>query len=213
MAKKPQDTKIEIARPDIQRMAITIKGVTPLMACRKSELALDTIKAGGPGKKAKGKARKIPEPEDQYLAARYMINPKTHGFPASAIKKAMISAVRLGKVSGNSDLSMVAAKPMFSVYPVGHHKLMKLTFKKVERDDDWAVIPSRHVPIPVYRPVYTEWSCECVIQFDADLISAESVLALLARAGQVGIGALRPECNGNNGMFEIHETRKRRMSA
>jgi hypothetical protein len=204
--------EITIERPDIQRMTVTLVGTTPLIASRVSDEAKGDIEGSAPGQKTgKPKQQAKMTPEQKYLASRYMIDTKTHGFPAAAIKKAMISAVRMLGVSGSTNLSMVAAKPMFSTYPAeGHHSLMKLTFSKVEHHDDWARIPKTGTWVPAHRAVYYGWSCKVVIQFDAGLISPETVLNLVAVAGQVGLGAKRPECNGNNGIFEVAETKATR---
>ena len=62
------------------------------------------------------------------------------------------------------------------------------------------------------RPRYDIWSCEITIEFDADLLSAQDIASLLARAGlQVGIGELRPQgpnsFGGNNGMFSVRDSK------
>lgn len=205
--------EIVVNRPNIVAMRIRLIGTSPLLTCRKGEHELEKIKAAAPGKKTTAKKGTVLSPDEQYESHRYIIDKKRDGIPASAVKGAMVSAVRMLKTSGNTDLSMVAFKPMVTVLPVGHHKLMEIKCSRRERDDDWGVIPSRQVPIPVYRPIYHDWSCECVVQFDEDLISPDTVLNLLMKAGQVGIGAYRPECNGTNGMFEVeqvHEKKKRK---
>jgi len=206
-AKTDETKEIIIPRPDIQQLEVTLVGITPLVTCRITEYC--HIQRPGDNTENQKKLADF-SPDEQYKLSRYMIDPKTHGFPSSSVKKAMVSAVRMLGVAGRTQLSMVAAKPMFTTFAKEHHKLMRLTFSKVERDDDVGKIPKTGTPIPIYRAVYYGWSCPVMVQFDAHLISAETILHLLAKAGQVGIGAKRPECNGSNGMFEVKESTKRR---
>lgn len=208
---KTQDKAIQITMPNIQRAMFTLVGTTPLMVNRKSEAALASIKASEPGKKINTKVKPTLTEDEKYLASRYMIDPKTHGFPAAAVKQAMISAIRALRESGNTHLSMTAAKAMFTTSPSGHASLMRLRYKSVEHDETWGNLPTAaRTPVPIHRAVYTDWECECVIQFDADLIPPEAITHLLMKAGQVGIGAWRPEKNGNFGTFEIKASKTKR---
>jgi hypothetical protein len=63
------------------------------------------------------------------------------------------------------------------------------------------------------RPRYDGWHARLKIQYDADLLSAQDVLNLLARAGvSVGIGDGRPSSPNSNGLgfgtFEVEGLRK-----
>ena len=205
---QPQSKKIEIRRPNIQRMKITLVGLTPLMTARKTDAMKKGIIDSAPGKK--GMAKKVPPrtPEEQYADSMYKINKTTHGFPAGSVKSAEVSVLGGLKETGNGALSMKRGKAMFSIFPEGHHELMKLRFKRVEQSDDWAVIPKTGTPVPVSRAVYYDWSCDCIVQFDADLLDPETILALVMKAGQVGIGAWRPEKGGNKGTFEVKQAKE-----
>ena len=206
MAKK-DSVSISIKPLNMVRVKVTLRGVTPLLVNALSDAAKGDITASAPGN-TKAKTKKILTPDEKYKAAIHHFDSKTHGFPAAALKKAMLSAIRILNESGNDAVSQIAFKSMVGVYPAeGHPFLMKLRYKKVERSDSWALL-KKTVPIPVSRPCYRDWSCDCVIEFDADVIQPDAVLNLLARAGaQVGIGAWRPESNGNNGIFEIAATK------
>ena len=207
---QPKTNKIEIRRPNIERMKITLVGMTPLMTNRMTDAMKENIEGSAPGKKGMPNKSARPTPEQQYLESRYMIDKKSHGFPSGSVKGAMIAAIAMLRETGNGTLSMKRAQPMFSVFSEDHHELMKLRFKRVERSDDWCRIPGKNIPIPVSRAVYYDWSCDCSIQFDADLIDSETILALVMKAGQVGIGAWRPEKGGNKGTFEVKQTKKSR---
>jgi len=68
------------------------------------------------------------------------------------------------------------------------------------------------------RPRYDNWAIELTIEYDADMLSANDVGALLARAGlQVGIGELRPQApnsfGGDCGMFTVKTAKRLRAVA
>ncbi len=178
------------------RVALTIVGRTPLLASRIPE---DTLPA--PGVKALPKARSKTG-EELYLESRYMIDEKTHGFPAAAIKRAMIGACRL---LNNKKLNMTNAPMMFHMITPDHPFLYVLKFKKCTH----AVHYGRNQNatgkplVQVHRAQYEGWSIDIVVEFNEDVLSLQDVVNLLCLAGEVGIGAWRAEKGGNNGLFEV----------
>jgi hypothetical protein len=54
-----------------------------------------------------------------------------------------------------------------------------------------------------FRPQFDNWRAKFVIQFDDEVFSESLVLDLVDRAGRVGVGEWRPECNGTKGTFQI----------
>lgn len=53
-----------------------------------------------------------------------------------------------------------------------------------------------------FRPSFQGWKARLIIQF-ADTLSVQTVVDLLNRAGQVGVGEWRPEKNGTFGTFKV----------
>lgn len=53
-----------------------------------------------------------------------------------------------------------------------------------------------------FRPSFQNWTARMIIQF-ADTLTVQSVVDLLNRAGQVGVGEWRPERNGTYGTFRV----------
>jgi hypothetical protein len=53
-----------------------------------------------------------------------------------------------------------------------------------------------------FRPEFTTWSARFVVQY-SELMSNETVIDLVDRAGSVGVGEWRPEKNGSFGTFEV----------
>ena len=217
MAKTKEDQAIVITRPKIAKIRITLVGTIPLMPCQVTKWEIEKLPdPTGEREDSKAKAHTKVPAEELYKARRYMINQNTHGFPAGAVKSAMVSSIRGLRESGKKQLSMAGARPMFTVYAVGHHTLMKLKFSRVEMDFRWGRLPGRNVPWPIYRPMYHDWSCECDIQFDEDLIALQTVINLASQAGRIGLGSLRPEKGGMLGVFEVKTkatVKQRRRSA
>lgn len=58
------------------------------------------------------------------------------------------------------------------------------------------------VPDIRFRPYFHEWKARLIIEF-ADTVTVQTVVDLLNRAGQVGVGEWRPEKNGSNGTFRV----------
>jgi len=58
------------------------------------------------------------------------------------------------------------------------------------------------VPDIRFRPYFHDWKARMIIQF-ADTLTVQTVVDLLNRAGQVGVGEWRPEKNGTFGTFRV----------
>jgi len=153
--------------------------------------------------------------EEMYDLFQHRFGPKNqyHGFPAVAVKAAMLNVTNALKAVKKIDLWAKQISFMFHVFPDtdGHNDLMRLEFSgsEPERYHRVCVIPKANVPHPVTRPLYHDWRAKIRIRFDENLMSANSVLNLLVHAGSWGLGALRPECGGTFGLFGIEAAKKR----
>jgi hypothetical protein len=58
------------------------------------------------------------------------------------------------------------------------------------------------VPDVRFRPSFRNWKARLIIQF-ADVVTVQTVVDLLNRAGHAGIGEWRPEKNGSFGTFRV----------
>ncbi len=207
MAKKKTDEgPIVLRPPNFKTVRIGIVGMTPLNIHRlgkKLKIEFDERDAGKPKKSKKGVAR---NKEAEFMDSLYYINadgfevetpkkliPKTrYGFPASGFKKAMVSACR-----SYGNISMVEAKGQFFVLG----QFVEIKGRPV-KDEFWRRIggkgPGDGTPDIGVRAIFPNWSADLHIRYNADIISAESVLNLLATAGiSVGIGEDRPGKSGN----------------
>jgi hypothetical protein len=188
-----KETSVAIVRPaNIVTAEFAIIGTAPLVQHRfwkKGSLMADmaTAKADKPTKK-----QKPPRDYDaEFTAAQHVSTAGWCGIPAPAFRSAMIDACR------TVGLVMTTSKMAVFILPDGFDAADGTPLVRIIADD-----PERHeaavrnadgsVDIRI-RPMWRTWAANVTVEFDADMISAESVVNLLDRAGrQVGIGEGRP---------------------
>jgi len=207
-----EKVKIEITPPNFQILPVRVEGTAPLMLHKFSEKMRKQIEAK---QTATDKTSAKRQPKDyaaEFNAARYQARTGNwDGIPAGAFRAAMIAACR--RVDG---LPMTQAKGAFFIIADGRDEtdgtpLIKID-GKVEHDTRPVRLESGVADLR-NRPRYDSWACELKIQFDADLLSANDVANLLARAGAtVGVGELRPQgpnsYGGDFGMFRVTSQKK-----
>jgi hypothetical protein len=178
------------------------KGKAQMMA------AMSTPKAARPAKSARA-----PRDFDQdFEQAQHKAVGGWVGIPCSAFRAAMIAACRT--------VNVVMTKAKMAVFIVADG---------FDADDGTPLVrlqsaaPPERTELPVrndngsadirVRPMWREWWADVTIEFDADMITAESVINLLDRAGrQVGVGEGRPFSKNSVGMgwgtFTVEPTAK-----
>lgn len=204
MAKKTEKTKkdenvLVVQAPQRRAIKLTLTGTTPMLTSRFTEEATKAI-IDKDAKSATTPTRcstKVPSPREQYLASRYMIDEKTHGFPVTGLKRAMVEACR------STDLSMVHAKTLFHSLPLlAHDELYPIKYKRVEMKQH-TIRTQAGTRRPVHRAMYTDWSMDVLVEWDEAVLSQEEIVNLVLQAGLVGLGAFTPRCNGYYGQFTI----------
>lgn len=190
-AKKEEGVAV-IKAANIVRTTVRIAGTAPYVQHRfykKAELmeAMATPKAA---KKGKGE-RSVREYDQEFADAQHIGPDGWNGIPASAFRAAMIDACR------TVGMQMTKAKMAVFIVQDGLDvrdgtPLVRLNAPAPERMDAPVRNDNGSVDIRV-RPMWRQWEADVTIEFDADMITAESVLNLLDRAGrQVGVGEGRP---------------------
>ena len=213
MAKAKKQEKdvglVALKAPNFRTVRVKIEGTAPLNIHRlgkKLKAEFEERDAGKPKKNKKGVAR---DKDAEFMDSLYYIDangnevetpkkitPKTrYGFPASGFKKAMVSACR-----SYSNITMTEAKGQFFVLG----RFIEIKGRPV-KDEFWRRIGPSMTPDIGVRAVFFTWSAELTISYNADVISVESVLNLLATAGiSVGAGEDRPGKSGNmNGTWQL----------
>ena len=193
---------------------IRIRGTAPLVVNKFSKKARDQMMAAMATPKSQKKAKSERAPRDygqDMIQAQHRSAEGWPGFPCSGFRAASIAACRAAGVV------MTHAKQAFFVLADGYDAdagtplVRIIAGGKTERAPEQTALPVRNdnggADIRV-RPMWREWEAVVTVQFDADMISTESVINLLHRAGvQVGIGEGRPGSKNSVGQgwgtFEI----------
>lgn len=194
---KQKDATIQVERPNIQVAQFTLVGDTPLIVHRFSEKARKEILYKQQKKAAKKK--EIRNPEAEYEEAKCKMANGEDGFPALALKQAIVGSCRF--IDG---LPMTVVRGVIFVVPDDMETgLLKIHHKKVKMVEDVVRI-GNGVSALCYRPYYYGWSLKPKIKYDASVISLEQVVNLLVRAGlSQGLGDWRVERNGQSGSFTV----------
>jgi hypothetical protein len=75
--------------------------------------------------------------------------------------------------------------------------------KMVPRMDMVRCSDMNRTPDIRFRPNFIDWKARFVLVYANDLFQVQTMLDLLQRAGDVGLGEWRPEKNGSHGRFQI----------
>jgi len=182
-----------ISIPTIRKetFQITIEGITPLLTNKFSDKDRETI-SNKQQKKALG-PKEARDPQAEYLSHIHITTDGKPGFPAKGIKAACVSACRF-----IDDLPMTRARGAFFVLG----DILPIEGKHQFREDIGYLKGT--IATPIYRPEFLNWKITFTVLHDPNVISRESIVNLIERAGfHIGIGSWRPEKEGNNGMFQV----------
>lgn len=213
MAKKSGTSEqVYIPSANIQRIKVPIVGTAPLVMHRFGEKAkkqmMDKMASSEQEKKKRAK-RDARDYDKEMVDAQHRDKSGWAGIPCGAFRAAIIRACSL------TPIPMTVAKMAIFVRADGFDEhdgtpLVKIKSKKGPRRCDLGVRNENGAADIRSRPMWDEWGAELQIDFDADLVSRESVVHLLDRAGkQVGILEGRPFSKKSHGMdwgtFEVKQ--------
>ena len=197
--KKANDKNIvKLAKLDIRRIAITVRGTSPLISNKFSQEALGMMRDKQQGKaKAKKKAK---DPEADMRGSMHFTEKGKPGFPAVAFKAAAVEAARF--VDYGRKFSMTSAKLMF--HTVGD-------VLELMGEPEMYEAPVRNATGVCdirYRAKFPEWGCRIVVEYNENAISRDQLVSLFEIAGfSCGVGAWRPSSkeakNGTHGRFSV----------
>jgi len=190
-----KDEGIAIIQPaNIVRTTIRIQGNAPYVQEAFSKKIAEKMMADMATSKAERKAKSARPPrnyDEDFRNAQHVSVAGWNGIPCTAFRAAMIDACR------TVNLVMTKAKMSVFVVPDGFDvadgtPLVRLQGPPPERTQMHVRNDNGSADIRI-RPMWREWRADVTVEFDADMITAESVVNLLDRAGrQVGVGAGRP---------------------
>jgi hypothetical protein len=208
-AKKTDEVAV-IREANMVRTSIKIKGTAPLVINKFSKKARDKMMAdmSTPSAAKKGKAARPPRDYDaDFMGARHISEEGWDGISASAFRIAMIDACR------TVNAVMTRAKLSLRIIADGIDKdegtpLVKIVSKNGPEKNESLVRNDNGGADVRIRPMWRDWAATVQIEFDADMITGDSIVNLLDRAGrQVGICEGRPfskdSCGMGWGTFEV----------
>lgn len=191
---KKEEGVAVIERANIERATIRIVGTAPFVQNKFSKKQRDKMMESMSTPKSEKKAKSAREPRDydrDFEQAQHKSVAGWIGIPCPAFRAAMIDACR------TVNMVMTRAKMSVFVIPDGFDAddgtpLVKLIAKKPERTESLVRNDNGGADIRI-RPMWREWECDVTLEYDADMITSQSVVNLLDRAGrQVGVGEGRP---------------------
>lgn len=209
-------TKISIVEPNFQKVKLKIVGDAPIMTHKFSKKVAEKIEAKQTSKETVARKRDPKDYKAEFNGARYVSSKGWDGFPASALRNAMIAACR--HVEG---LQMTKAKGIVFIEAQGYDRekgepLVRIQGCKPVHDTRPARLESGVCDLR-NRPRYDGWFAEVTIEFDADTMTATDVANLLVRAGkQVGLCEGRPNSSNSNGIgfgtFRVEGLKQKRAA-
>ena len=195
MAFAKKDDGVAVIKPaNIVRTTLRIRGTAPLVVNNFSFKARQKMMTDMATPKSAKKAKSERPPrdyQDDFMQARHLSGDGWDGIACSAFRAAMIDACR------TVGLVMTKAKMSVFIIPDGFDKadgtpLVRIDAGEPERTESLVRNDNGSADIRI-RPMWREWAANVTLEFDADMITPESVVNLLDRAGrQVGIGEGRP---------------------
>lgn len=196
MKKTASKSETDILIPEIKTafIQVRISGTTALICHRFSEESQQAIEARQQGE---AKIKKPPRnPEQECAAACYRNTDGDYAFPASGIKRAIVTAGQRFAGEKSTELNGVLNIPQELIPIIGDSPRMRA---------DRVVLsgPSRVSSI-AYRPEFLHWAMVVPIAYVDNFISADQIINLLRIAGfSVGIGDWRVEKKGWAGQFIV----------
>jgi hypothetical protein len=181
------------------RVTLRMIGETPFYFNSMSAKALRTLLIGGGKKTAAEKKELKHNPEEEFRDSVYRLpgGPTLLGFPAPGVKAAMATAALETAGVTKTSVNRLIFLPEQRIKIWGTPRLKM----DVVRSADMAKTPDVRT-----RAFLREWAAEVDIAFVTPTLSHNSIVSLLANAGQiVGIGDFRQERGkGSYGTFSVH---------
>ena len=200
MTEKKIEVKLESL--NIDTIKVPIKGKTPLLMDRMPEEVKHEILAKQTGK-TKSNKKKVRDTKKETMDAIHITSKGQIGFPSAGFKKGMMEATSF---VGDKFFSKKLIQGIMIVNAV--EGLIPIKFKKQD------VLEHNIGSVTKFTPQFHEWTCDLLIQFDANNLGAEDITRLLNYAGfYTGIGAWRPKGrdggSGEFGMYEVQTNGKK----
>lgn len=216
-ASKTQNGPIELGKLERKAFHVYIIGETPLIVHAWSVKAITEMLAKQMGQKL---PRFPKRPVQDFYASIYRMDAGGYGFPATAIKRALVDTV----TSMSKEITKIAARQALFV-PSGRGTAqsalsgMKVPIQLIDlyspnapqmRED--MVKLNGKIPDLRYRAEFFPWAMRFDVIFNTKVVSASTVANLLDTAGfACGLGEWRNEKGGVNGQFRLAAPAEQKM--
>lgn len=182
---------VVIQQPTILSIGLEVSGTADLIQNRFSQKSVEQMLRKHMGISVQRESKKPREVLEE--ATVYNTDGKV-AMPPTGFKLAMIEAA--SQLKGLKKTQLRTA-----LFIVGGS--IPITFDKmIPRMDITRTSGIGRTPDVRFRPSFTNWKARMVIQF-ADTLTVQTIVDLLNRAGQVGVGEWRPQKNGCFGTFKV----------
>lgn len=181
-----------------QRLLLTLQNRegSPMVQHKWSEKAKEMMRRKKSGKKTK--AREACDPQQEGHDATYLTEKGEFGIDAMAIKSSIIGAA-------HKDLGIekTLVKKALFIHCKDKHRCLPMRCAEPTIREDHVRLTGNTADLR-YRPEFSEWEIDIIIDYDADLLKADDIVNLINRAGfGVGIGEWRPEKGGDWGRYQV----------
>lgn len=203
----PEEKQIQIPKPALKTVTITIVGNTSLLVNRFDEKCMKEIEEKYRGKAKKKELEDLATAEQEYLRSLYVVKGNVgakgtvYGIPAAGLKNCAVSACRF--VDG---VTMTVASGAFHVVNDFGGLVPIICKDGPEMDERMVRVGNfgNKKPATRRRGRFDKWEIEFDIMYNSGVISAEQLLNLYENAGfSIGLCEYRPEKKGNLGMFSV----------
>jgi len=183
---------------NIGMLKVKIRGVTPLILENWSVKTRQQMAAKHTGEQTET-IQAARNPEEEAKEKLYLTSKGQYAFPASGLKKAMISACTSTNKKIRKNFLMQALHVMGT-----EGNLVAFDSPGYRVQEDIGRVGMSKTPRPIWRPVFDEWSCTFVIRYNKNIISPTQIVNILNLAGfAVGLCGWRIEKSGHFGQFEV----------
>jgi len=183
--------QLVIEQPNILSVGLEVTGTADLIQNKFSQKSVEQMLKKHMGISVQRESKKPREVLED--ATVYNLDKKV-AMPPTGFKLAMISAATQVKGLKKTQLRTALFVQGNSI-PITYREM-------VPRMDICRTSGIGRVPDVRFRPSFQDWKARMIIQF-SDTLSVQTVVDLLNRAGQVGVGEWRPEKNGTFGTFRV----------
>jgi hypothetical protein len=189
---------VRISPPKFGNLRFELESIAPYMQARFSKKA-EIMQKMASGSTAKSKKHREARDYDKDCEeAMYVAEGGWNGIPASAFRKAIISACRL------VNFKMTLAKLSVFIEADGFDAKDGTPLVRITGEPERCDMHVRNATGVVdirSRPLWRKWTASLRIRFDSDQFSEEDIANLISRVGlQVGVGEGRPDSKDSAGL-------------